>query len=180
VRLFIAISLDPGVIEILERLSRSLRSAGDNLRWTSPETWHITLQFLGETSIECCTCVVERLREIKSPEVPIRLQGTGFFERAGVFFAGVDVSPELRQLERLVVSATSRCGVAAEDRPYHPHVTLARAKGDEKVRALRSLKTRVKTGVAFPAFIAGEFRLYESFVGSQGARHEIRERFPLA
>lgn len=178
-RLFIAISLVPEVMDTLERLSRSLRSAGDNLRWTSPETWHITLQFLGEIPDETYACLVEHLRQIKSGPVTIRLHGTGFFNRAGVFFAGVDVSPELRNLERLVVAATSACGVAAEDRPYHPHVTLARAKGDDRSRALRSLKHRVPENVPFPSFIAREFLLVQSFLGSAGARHEIRERFPL-
>jgi RNA 2',3'-cyclic 3'-phosphodiesterase len=178
-RLFIAISLPPDVIDTLERLSRSLRTAGDNLRWSSPDTWHITLQFLGETSVEQYGCVVQQLNQIKAPAVPVWLHGTGFFDRAGVFFAGINVSPELRRLERLVVGATSQCGIVAEDRPYHPHVTLARAKGDDRARALRKLKTRIQSELKFSAFTASEFLLYESFLGSDGARHEIRERFPL-
>jgi hypothetical protein len=31
----------------------------------------------------------------------------------------------------------------------------------------------------FTSFIADEFLLYESFLGSAGARHEVRERLPL-
>ena len=178
-RLFIAISLAPEVIDALERLSRSLRSPDDNLRWTSPETWHITLQFLGEIPPENYDSLLHHLREIRSPQVPVSLHGTGFFDRAGVFFAGVDVSPELRNLERLVVSATSRCGVVAEDRPYHPHVTLARAKGDDRARALRALKPRAQKDATFPSFIAREFLLFQSFLGSGGARHEVRHRFSL-
>jgi 2'-5' RNA ligase len=178
-RLFIGIPLSSEVVNALEHLSHSLRSASDNLRWSSPEIWHITLQFLGETSSENYNCLVQHLREIKSPAVPIWLHGTGFFHRAGVFFAGVNVSPELRQLERQIVAATSRCGVATEDRPYHPHVTLARAKGDNRARALRGLESRVRPEVQFPPFTAREFLLYESSLNSDGARHEIRDRFPL-
>ena len=178
-RLFIGIPLASEVVDVLDRLSHSLRSANDNLRWSSPETWHITLQFLGETSIERYDCVVRRLAEIRSPAVPVWISGTGFFDRAGVFFAGVNVSSELRQLEKQVIAATSQCGVIAEDRPYHPHVTLARAKGDDRVRALRKLKSRSQSEVEFPAFTAQEFLLYESFLGSSGARHEVRGRFTL-
>jgi RNA 2',3'-cyclic 3'-phosphodiesterase len=178
-RLFIAIPLASEVIDALERLSRSLRCANDRLRWTSAETWHITLQFLGETPVERYNCVVQQLSQIESPAVPVWLDGTGCFDRAGVFFAGVKVSPELRQLEKLVVAATSKCGVIAEDRAYHPHVTLARAKGDDRGEALRSLKNRAKTDVSFPAFTAREFLLMESFLGSSGARHEIRARISL-
>ena len=179
-RLFIGIPLSSEVVDALERISRSLRSANDNLRWTTPETWHITLQFLGETSIEKYRCVVQHISEIKALAVPVWLHGTGVFDRAGVFFAAVNVSPELRRLERLVVAATSQCEIGAEDRPYHPHVTLARAKGDNRLRALRNLKNQVKSELEFPPFTAREFLLFESFLGPAGARHEVRERFPLS
>ena len=179
-RLFIGIPLSLEVIDVLKHLSSSLQSANDNLRWSSPETWHITLQFLGETPIEKYNCVVPRLAEIRSPAVPVLMGETGFFDRAGVFFAGVNVSPELRRLQKLVADATSQCGFVTEDRPYHPHVTLARAKGDDRMDALRRLKKRVGTSPDFPTFTAPEFLLYESFLGSAGARHEVRQRFPLA
>ena len=178
-RLFVGIPLASEVVNALERISRSLRSANDNLRWTSPETWHITLQFLGETSEEEYGCVVQHLREIKAPALSACLHGTGFFDRAGVFFAAVNVSPELHRLERLVVAATAQCGINAEDRPYHPHVTLARAKGDDRLLALRKLKSLIKSDFEFPSFTAHEFLLFESFLGSDGARHEVRDHFPL-
>jgi 2'-5' RNA ligase len=178
-RLFVGIPLASDAVEALEALSRSLRATGDHLRWSSPDTWHVTLQFLGETSVEKYGCVVTRLAEIRSPAVPVWLSGTGVFERAGVFWAGVNVSPELRLLEKQVVGATSACGFASEDRPYHPHVTLARAKGDDRGHALRKLQGRVKQDVAFPPFTARAFVLYESFLGAGGPRHQVRERFPL-
>ena len=178
-RLFIGIPLAAEVIDTLERLSNSLRSAEDHLRWSSPDTWHITLQFLGETSVERYACIVPRLAAVRSAAIPISLEGTGFFDRAGVFFAAIQVSPELQQLEKQVVAATSACGIVAEDRPYHPHITLARAKGEDRIRTLRKLKTRVPPQNSFPSFTAREFLLYESFLRSDGARHEVRERFPL-
>lgn len=178
-RLFIAIPLAPEVIDVLERLSLSLRSPGDNLRWSSPETWHITLQFLGDTSVETYGCIIPPLAAIRSPGISVSLERTGFFDRAGVFFAGVNVSPELRQLQSQVVAATSGCGIIADDRPYHPHVTLARAKGDDRARALRKLKSRIKPDAEFPPFTASEFLLYEAFLGPGGSRYEIRERFPI-
>ncbi|MGA9585455.1 MAG: RNA 2',3'-cyclic phosphodiesterase [Terracidiphilus sp.] len=178
-RLFLGIPLAPGVIGTLETLVKSLRSEGGNLRWGSSESWHITLQFLGETSEEKARCVADRLRDVRSPAVPVQLDGTGFFERAGVFFAGVSVSPEMLGLEKLVLAATAHCGVAAENRPFRPHVTLARIKSDHRMNALRHLKQRVSRDVTFPAFLATEFLLYEAFLGAGGSRYEVRDRFPL-
>jgi 2'-5' RNA ligase len=178
-RLFIGIPLAAEVADTLERFVRSLRSDGDGLRWSSSESWHITLQFLGETSEERYRCVAARLAEVRSPVVPVRLDGTGFFERAGVFFAGVSVSAEMLEVEKRVLAATAQCGFAAENRPFHPHVTVARAKGDKRMSALRQLKQRVKEKVAFPAFTATEFLLFEAFLGAGGSRYEVRKRFRL-
>ena len=178
-RLFVGIPLASEVIQALERVANSLRSDGDGLRWSSPETWHITLQFLGETSPERYECVEAHLREIRTVQAPIRLEGTGFFDRAGVFFAGVDVSPELRRLQEMVLAATEPCGFTAEDRPFHPHVTLARAKGDSRRQAQRKLKSQVDLKASFPGFVATEFLLYEAFLGSGGSRYEVRQRFAL-
>jgi 2'-5' RNA ligase len=178
-RLFIGIPLPSEVTDALESLARSLRSPEDGLRWSSAASWHITLQFLGETSEGTYRCVVARLREVRSPAVPVRLDGTGFFERAGVFFAGVSVSAEMLELQQHVLAATAQCGFVAEDRPFHPHITLARAKGDKRTNALRQLKQRVKEPAALPGFAATEFLLYEVFLGAGGSRYEVRERYPL-
>ena len=178
-RLFIGIPLAQEVIDAIEMLVGSLRSGGDSLRWSSSESWHITLQFLGETSEEKSGCVVARLRNVRSQVVSVQLDGTGFFERAGVFFAGVSVSAEMLALEKRVLAVTATCGFVAENRPFRPHVTLARAKGANRLNALRQLKQRVKGNVAFPAFTAAEFLLYEAFLGPAGSRYEIRARFPL-
>jgi RNA 2',3'-cyclic 3'-phosphodiesterase len=178
-RLFVGIPLAAEVTGTLEKLVRSLRSDADGLRWSWSESWHITLQFLGETSEERYRCVAARLREIRAPEVPTLLDGAGFFERAGVFFAGVSVSKEMLELEKSVLASTARCGLAAEDRPFHPHVTLARAKGGKRINALRELKLRVNERVAFPASTATEFLLYEALLASGGSRYEVRERFQL-
>ena len=68
-RLFVGIPLAQEVIDALERLVRSLRSEGDGLRWASPESWHITLQFLGETSAEKHACACGTAKGCEGPKV---------------------------------------------------------------------------------------------------------------
>jgi 2'-5' RNA ligase len=142
-----------------------------------PESWHVTLQFLGNTGEEKYACLVDCLHQVHSPPVPVRLEELGFFDRAGVFFASVGVTPELLSLEKRVAAATGHCGFAHETRPYHPHITLARSKGAG--RGLRELKTRIQRQPAFTQFVAEEFLLYESHLSTSGARYETRERFKL-
>jgi RNA 2',3'-cyclic 3'-phosphodiesterase len=178
-RLFVGIPLAAAVIDELSAISVRLRASGDGLRWSAPETWHITLQFLGNTSQEQYECTVARLRELGSPFVPIQLEGVGLFERAGVFFAGVGLTPELLSLQQRVTAATGVCGFVPETRPYHPHVTLARTKGKGRMRGLDELKSRIHRQPSFTSFVAEEFVLYESVTRPSGAIYEIRDRFLL-
>ncbi len=175
IRLFIGIPLPETVMGELAALTERLRSPLDGLRWSAATGWHITLQFLGKTDAEQYACVVAGLRKIGFPPFEIQLEPPGFFERAGVFFAGVRLSPELVRLQELVVAASQPCGFVPEDRPYHPHITLARSKDGQ--RQLRGLKSRLGGGTEFSGFRAAEFLLYESFPGPGGSRYEVRERF---
>jgi 2'-5' RNA ligase len=178
-RLFVGMPLAPAVIAELSAISARLQSSRDGLRWTATASWHVTLQFLGNTTPEQCDCIVAALRNVRFTPVPTKLEGLGFFDRAGVFFAEVAITPQLLLLQERVVSATELCGFVRDPRPFHPHITLARSKGSGPRHALDELKARVPRQPRFSSFAAREFLLYESFLGPGGSRYEIRERFPL-
>ena len=178
-RIFIGIPLAGRIAAEIAAIEERFGSGGDRLRWSAPESWHITLEFLGSTDPERCECVKIRLAEVHSPRFPIQLAGLGAFERAGVFYAGVELSPELAALRKSVIAATRQCGFAPESRPFHPHITLARAKGSERAKALRALQAAIDSSPRFTPFTAEEFLLYESFTGAEGSRYEVRARYPL-
>lgn len=177
-RLFIGIPLAPEVVRELAAISARLRKPDDGLRWSAPETWHITLQFLGSTTPEQYSCVNSGLRDVRCTPFPIHLEGLAFFDRSGVFFTDVPPTPELVKLQKMITTVTQSCGFEPETRPYHPHITLARNKG--RTDGIRKLKTRVGAPPQFSSFLAREFLLYESFLGPGGSRYEVRDRFPLA
>lgn len=178
-RLFVAIPLADNLVDELKAFVQPLRSRDDGLRWPSPESWHITLQFLGSVRHHQYECIHARLSELQLPPVPIRIDTVGLFDHAGVLFAGVRSSQELISLERHVVAATTLCGFAPETRPYHPHITLARSKSRDGHRALHQLNNRLRRPPGFTPFLAEEFLLYESIPTPSGSRYEIRERFRL-
>jgi 2'-5' RNA ligase len=178
-RLFVGIPLAIPVIDELEKISFRHRADGDGLRWSTPESWHITLQFLGNTSQTQYECIVARLRELRSPPVPIELNETGFFDRAGIFFAGVALTPELLALQQRVIAGTGPCGFVPEDHPFRPHITLARSKGRRRAPGLETLKAKIRHQPKFSPFVAEEFLLYESFTRPTGSLYEIRQRFRL-
>jgi len=176
-RLFIGIPLSLTVVHELSALTERLKSPSDGLRWSPAEGWHITLQFLGNTGAEHYACAAKVLRQIRHAPFEIQLEPPGFFDNAGVFFAGVKLSPELTRLQQLVTAATTPCGFAPEERPYHPHITLARTRDSRG--PLKALKFRVTASPRISSFMASEFLLYESHPGPGGSRYEVRERFAL-
>lgn len=181
-RLFIAIPLSEDATAVFRGLrDRLAPHAGHDLRWSAEEGWHVTLQFLGQASGDQADCVITNLREIRATPVPIRIEGLDFFDRVGIFHAGIVLSPELLAVQQKVTAATRPCGFLPEDRAYHPHITLARAKGRAGSRALAPLKQALGRSKENPvaAFTAAEFLLFESFPGPEGSRYDIRARFPL-
>lgn len=156
-----------------------LRSSADGLRWTTPESWHITLQFLGNASPEVCESLVAELGKLHFPGVPIRIEKLGLFDRAGILLAVVQPAPELLLVQQRVGAAIRPCGFIPESRLYQPHITLARAKGKGQRQNLDELQARIGRQPAFTRFVAREFFLYESFLGPAGSRYEVRARFPL-
>lgn len=178
-RLFIGIPLPATIIDELSALSIRLRSKDDGLRWSTPESWHITLQFLGNTESERYNCVTTHLREIRHRPTLIELEDLGFFDRVGVFFAGVSLMPGLVSLQQRVTTATAPCGFLPDIRPFHPHITLARTKGRRGAHPLRALKAQLRRQPTFSRFTAEEFLLYESLTTPTGARYEVRDHFPL-
>lgn len=176
-RLFVGIPLDTAVVGELAALVKRFQRANDGLRWSSPESWHITLQFLGNTDPQQYECLLQQLRAVRHAPFPITLSGIGFFDRAGVFFADVRPTHALVDLQQQVTAATAVCGFESEARPYQPHITLARNRAQST--GLHDLKTKVDRIPDFSTLTAGEFLLYESHLGPGGSRYEVRARFPL-
>ncbi|HEX8713412.1 MAG TPA: RNA 2',3'-cyclic phosphodiesterase [Terracidiphilus sp.] len=178
-RLFIAIPLKSDLRTELATVVAQLRRPSDYLRWSQPNGWHITLQFLGNTGADKLDCLTARLSEVHSAAVPVRLGKLGSFDRAGVVYVDVEVTPELAALQQRITAATAQCGFIPEDRPFHPHITLARAKGGSQFRGLPAPRTGRENPPQFSSFAAQEFLLCESFTEREGARYEVRARFAL-
>jgi 2'-5' RNA ligase len=178
-RLFVGIPLSFKVRAELAAILAPAMSRTDGWRWPSAESWHITLQLLGETPHAKFELISARFRAVQSPAAPIQINELDFFERAGIFFAGVSLSPKLAALYQKVTEAATQSGFATETRAFHPHITLARAKDKIQGPTLRALRERLAVPSAFSPFLAEEFLIFESFLSPAGARYEIRERFAL-
>ncbi|GEM_PF-727181 len=180
-RLFTGIALDDKTAQSLHSYVSSFHREFPALRWSLPQQWHVTLQFLGEAKEECYTSIVQHLRTVRADAAEIRIGGPAFFERAGVFHIEIEKTESLLALHYQTEQALAYCGFKPEVRPYSPHITLAHNKGRASSADFKRLRHVVEK--LFPAklsvFTAHEFLLYQSFTEPSGSRYEVRERFPL-
>lgn len=125
-RLFLAVEFDDGVKEKLSQRIQELKQCALRGRFTRTENLHLTLIFLGETErVESIREVVDRT---KGEPFSFTISGTGRFRRPGgdIYWAGVSSCPPLESLYRQLADGLRRAGFTVEQRPFRPHVTLAR------------------------------------------------------
>lgn len=115
---------------------RALPQAG-RLRWTDPAGWHFTLAFLGEVDEGLLPELGERLGRAAHHHPPhrLRLSGGGRFGDRTLWAGAGGELETLRGLARSTAAGARRAGVPVdESRPFHPHLTLARADGKVSLR----------------------------------------------
>jgi RNA 2',3'-cyclic 3'-phosphodiesterase len=178
-RLFIGIGLPLSVGEALARAACALfppvREGGARVRLARPQDMHVTLSFLGHVEPSHLEQIQQSLTTLHADRMRLELNGAGIFANGGILLAKVKPSPNLLSLTEQVLQAMERCGFPREQRPFTPHVTLARNKG-----RLR-LPSREADDPAFrQAFEAREFRLYQSFTRPEGSEYQVLRAFPLA
>jgi 2'-5' RNA ligase len=92
----------------------------------------------------------------------------------------VDAPDELETLQADITrAAVESLGFEPEDRPYHPHVTLARCPDPWRRDAIDKFKTAL-TGPIGPPFVADHGILFESKLSPKGARYRVVETFSMA
>jgi 2'-5' RNA ligase len=92
---------------------------------------HVTLKFIGETAERGVQAVKETLQQIKVPPFELEFKNVGFFptpRSARVFWIGIHASEALPQLAATIDEKLEKLGIAKEEKPYSPHLTLARAQ----------------------------------------------------
>ena len=135
IRSFVAVELPEEAKKGLARLRQELeRDEHKFVKWVDPRGIHLTLKFLGNIPSKRVTEITEAIRQAAQGISSFRLEisGLGAFpslKQARVFWVGV--SGELDKLSKLqqnIDSTLAVLGFAKEERPFMPHLTLARIK----------------------------------------------------
>jgi 2'-5' RNA ligase len=135
-RIFVAVRLAPALVEAIAGVRAVLGETAARLRWVPPDNLHLTLRFLGSITTAALEKVIEATGEAAGETAPfvITLAGMGAFpsRRAPrVVWVGVtDGADRLVALAGALEGALRQRRVPRADRPFQPHLTVARARAD--------------------------------------------------
>jgi RNA 2',3'-cyclic 3'-phosphodiesterase len=183
VRLFVALEIPSTVRENLSALMAELKAISREPRWVRPENLHVTLKFLGEVADARVDAIRAALGGVRSKQpVALDFRGMGFFpneKHPRVFWAGMEASPNLKQLAGDIEAAMEKSGIAREQRPFSPHLTLARIESRAMPEKLRSAIAQ-NAQREFGALRTNEFHLIQSKLKPSGAEYTTLARFSFA
>ncbi|MBE9556831.1 MAG: RNA 2',3'-cyclic phosphodiesterase [Proteobacteria bacterium] len=176
IRLFVAIPLPEQIRTQLTMMQSGLQGA----RWLKPENIHLTLRFIGEARNDLASDIDSALSEITAPAFTLELEDIGSFargKRPHALWAGIAKSEPLSHLQAKIESTLVRAGLAAEERKFSPHITIARLKEMSSNRVEAWVADYA--GFRSPPFKVDRFALFSSFLKPEGALYIEETSYPL-
>lgn len=183
-RLFVAVDVEPHVLERVEHICAAQRALAPDARWVRPEQLHLTLEFLGEVAEERLPELRERLDAVaaRQREFSVAVRSAGGFPRAArprVLWLGVDgETAALEALQAAVHAALSPFIAERDDREYRAHLTLARAVDRRGDVALGRCAAALQAADCGTSQIR-EVVLYQSRLSPRGATYVAQHRARL-
>ena len=171
-RLFMAIDPTPEITAFLNSEMAWWQQQLPDFVWTPPKNHHLTLRFLGELDEADIPAVKTGMARATAGLAPLSLalSGCGCFpnvERARLFWAGVG-GDSLAKLHTLVAAINYEIAEGERDnRPFHPHMTLARARKPSQVPC-----TLLSRATASPPWLVTALHIYCSHLGSGAPRYQ--------
>ena len=136
-RCFIAIDIDQetknALVQLQQKMLNRVNIRKTDVKWVSPESTHLTLNFLGEVRDEeiapICDAVKSVTEKFKGFELGFEQVGSFGGKRARVLWVGTAGGTELlSKLQAELEKGLGSIGFAAEARQFAGHLTLCRIR----------------------------------------------------
>ena len=172
-RLFAGLELPESCRESLAALDPGVKG----VRWLPAGQMHLTLSFFGSVEPAEEERLRQALAEVQVAAFFLPIKGVGVFGGAHptVVWAGVGQGhPHLFALHKRIQDAVLRAGLEPDLQPFHPHITIGRAKGVSREALLPFLRRYAE---AEPGLwkVTG-FALFSSVPGPEGATYSVEMR----
>jgi 2'-5' RNA ligase len=181
-RVFVAMELPAPVRQkLIEHIDR-LRSTLAEVRasWSREENLHLTLKFLGDTPITSVEALAQATQRAATNVAPFEIvvEGCGAFPPRGhprVLWIGIDdPSGQLGLLRTALEDECAKAGFPRAERPFHPHLTIARIRKPHDSRHLAAAHQEMVFDRE--TVRASELAVIRSELRSEGSRHTVISR----
>ena len=149
---------------------------GRAVKAVDADNLHVTLKFLGSTELSLVPEIGGLLEGVAAAEAScvVSVAGLGVFphaERPNVVWAGLEGAQTLTRLAEQLEEDLEPHGFSRENRPFVPHLTLARIKArpPESLRNLLAPEAKTEFGTA----TIGHVDLIRSEPGPDGSRYTV-------
>lgn len=174
IRCFIAIEIPDAIQSLLicaqEELKRNIRGAS----WVKRGNIHLTLRFLGDVApnqISTIKNAIEKVAIRRSP-FSMKIGGIGAFPnltRPRIIWAGVKTGAnEVVAISKDIDSGLSQHGFGRDEKPFRPHLTLARVKRRINLKPLVDVFQQYDT-INGATLIVDQIRVVRSELRQSGA-----------
>lgn len=179
-RLFVAVDLP----DVARRALTNLQKGLSGIRWTSPDSLHLTVRFIGETPLTHVPAIKAGLENVLESgwveSFSLQVSGLGFFDKRpqAVLWAGVVTSAELSVMKNQIDAALERfAGLQVPAGRFSPHITLGKMKQTDR-KALRTFVTGNEAAI-LTTFPVRSFTLFSSVLAPGGAVHTVEAQYNL-
>ena len=181
-RTFIGLSISQHLCEQAECAAKQLQEVDSRIRTVTPDDFHITLKFLGETNVNRLPFVKDLLVGLADSVSSFKwtARGVGVFpdeRRPAVVWMGIDDLGAMSRLASTLDAELLPLGFPKEHRPFHPHLTLARINRRPSPLLLDWLDQNRDRD--FGTEVATEIHLYQSEPNQHGPRYKRLCSVPL-
>lgn len=185
-RTFVALPLPTPVIHQLSRVIAPYQGQlKKGVRWVTPDTMHLTLRFLGESTFQQVIDLRNALQSVSNQDA-IRLQFSQFgvfphWKQPATLWIGFEPNTQLVELQQTIEQIVRECGYPPEKKAFHPHLTVARVQRPPAETTIRQIQQAFSAAPTPPIsqFEAGHVVLFESILNREGAKHQVLQSIAL-
>ncbi len=178
IRAFIGITCPAELQQSVNEIQRALGVHANAWRWVRPENLHLTLRFLGNINHGQGHALAEGMTFAVrgQPVFPLWAQDLGCFPNPGrprvLWMDLYDPEFVLHLIYEQLTRALAQLGLSQDDKPFRPHLTLARARHNVDQKAFQTLLDTYQ-GHQFGIITVKQIHLFQSQLYRGGAVYTI-------
>ena len=180
-RVFAALHIPDEVLDQIIEFRTAIYPDDSFVRWERKSKLHITLKFFGEVTKEKIDDILNGLTKvfINYTALNLAFNKFGLFKnksKTKIVWAGLKPDDKFFSLVKNINQEMNEIGFESEKRKFHPHLTLLRLRGKEKIEFINKFEDYYFEEIKFSG---NKISLFESKLLRSGSVYKAIKSFEL-